>query len=104
MHVAKSRTPDVKKAQPDSKRCEVVKLFPGEDSRELLQRMLAELDSGALIGALVISFRPRTGESKRNFGLALSGVASTDPTIAAGALSACQVLVQELVLQDAGLL
>jgi hypothetical protein len=75
-----------------------------EESQTLFLQLLDQVKRGELIGAVVLSFRRPKGESKRNFALALSGVASTDPTLAAGALSACQVLVQELVLQDVGLL
>lgn len=85
----------------------VLRFYSGQDpcdeSRQLFERLADEANNGVLVGAVVISIYAR-GRSSRPYFLSLSGRARRDPTYAAGALSACHVLVQELALEDAGLL
>lgn len=76
---------------------------PNVESKELFEKLAVQAESGELVGAIVISMCRRTREGKQYF-LSLSGWASNNPTFAAGAMSSCQVLVQELALQDAGLI
>lgn len=76
---------------------------PSVDSKELFERLALQAQSGELVGAIVISMC-RRAKSEKQYYLSLSGWASNNPTFASGAMSACQVLVQELALQDAGLL
>lgn len=79
----------------------------GQDScvecKDLFTKLAGEAESGALVGAIVIAMYARN-RSNRPYNVALSGWASKNPTYAAGALSASHVLVQELALEEAGLL
>lgn len=78
-------------------------LHPDEDSKELFTRLLSQADSGELVGAVVISMCRRRRGGKI-YVLSLSGWAAHNATFAAGAMSACQLLIQELALQEAGLI
>jgi hypothetical protein len=81
-------------------------LRPAGDDAEtaaLLTRLLKDAIEGKLVGALVIPLYSRNGTTKP-FDLQLAGMPATNPTLAAGAMSACQVLVQEVALERAGLL
>lgn len=73
------------------------------DSKELFERLAEQAEQGELVGAIVISMCRRTRTDKKYF-LSMTGWAAQNPTFAAGAMSACKVLIQELALQDAGLL
>lgn len=78
-------------------------IHPSVESKELFEKLAGQAESGELVGAIVISMCRRNREGKQYF-LSLSGWASNNPTFASGAMSACQVLVQELALQEAGLI
>lgn len=78
-------------------------ITPNEDSRALFERLAAEAAQGDLVGSIVISLYKR-GRSNKHYYLSLSGWAQHNATFAAGAMSSCQLLMQELALQEAGLL
>lgn len=76
---------------------------PANDSMELFERLCREAEQGDLVGSIVVAmYRPRA--CGHRYFLSMTGWASNSPTFAAGAMSACQVLVQELALQEAGLI
>lgn len=79
----------------------VVQIGRDSESIELFERLARAAQAGELTGAIVIAICRPTGEQR--YLLSLAGTAANNPTYAAGAMSACQVLVQELALQDAGL-
>lgn len=81
----------------------LVAIHIDEDSKALFKRLVSQATDGELVGAIVISMcrRRKTGKF---YTLSLSGWASHNPTFAAGAMSACQVLLQELALKEAGLI
>lgn len=81
----------------------LVEVLKDQDTKETLQKLLKESESGDLVGAVVIPMYRRKGRAK-HFKLCVTGWASENPTLAAGAISACLVLITELSLQDAGLL
>lgn len=80
---------------------------PSADSKQLFEQLAQEADDGDLVGAVVVSMyrrsRGRGRPALKQYYLTMSGWASNNPTFAAGAMGACQVLVHELALQEAGL-
>lgn len=81
---------------------EVISIGSDDETRRLFETLAQAADDGDVVGAIVIAMRPRSRSGKKYF-MSLSGSAAANPTYASGAMSACQVLVQELALEDAGL-
>lgn len=87
---------------------EVVRLLESEPCRETagaFARLADEANCGAVIGAIVIAFHRRhQGPQNKYYSLVMTGVPSKHPTLAAGAMGACKVLVDELALEEAELI
>jgi hypothetical protein len=81
----------------------LVGMHTDEDSKELFKRLVQQADTGELVGSIVISFC-RKKKGGKFYTLSTSGWIASNPTLATGAMSACQVLLQELALKEAGLL
>lgn len=73
-------------------------------TRDLFMDLARAAEDGDVVGAIVIAICPRTGRTGKEYFMSLAGTAAKNPTYASGAMSACQVLVQELALEAAGLL
>ena len=86
-----------------NKHFSLVGIEPDADSRRLFAELMKQADSGELVGAVVVSMCRRKKHGKQYF-LSLSGWAAENPTFAAGAMSACQTLLHDLALKQAGLL
>lgn len=74
------------------------------ETRELFERLARAANDGTVVGAIVIALCPRTSRTGKKYFMSLAGSAAQNPTYASGAMSACQALVQDLALEDAGLL
>lgn len=81
----------------------LVELVKDAGTKEMLNKLLKEAESGDLVGAVVIPMY-RTKGSAKHYKLCLTGWAAQNPTLSSGAMSACLVLITELSLQEAGLL
>jgi hypothetical protein len=73
------------------------------ETRDLFMDLVREALHGDVVGAIVIPLHGRA-RSSTPYTLKLAGLASSNATLAAGAMAACQVLVQELALEHAGLI
>jgi len=71
------------------------------DTAELLHRLATEARQGKIVGAIVIPLY--TPNETRRYALWTSGLAAQNATLASGAVGACKVLLDELALQEAGL-
>ena len=78
-------------------------MLPSEQTAQLHARLTEEARRGELVGSIVIPLY-RHNHGKKQYLIALSGWAAENPTFAAGAMSVCQLLLQEKGLHDAGLL
>lgn len=81
---------------------ELVPPQPNAEVVELLTGLLRHTEAGAITGLVSIPLYNR-GHSGKKFGVSLAGRAKTNPTLAAGAMGTCQMLVQEIALKDAGI-
>lgn len=82
----------------------LIKSDPCRETAGAFVRLAEEADAGLVIGAVVIAFYRRGKTASKPYSLLVTGLPSQQPTLAAGAMSACQVLVNELALQEAGLI
>lgn len=80
----------------------IASLQPDLDSRDLFAELMKDAERGELVGAVVVAIRRRKDHDQHYY-LALSGRASSNPTYAAGCVAACQTLLHELALKQAGL-
>lgn len=78
-------------------------MLRSEQTVQLHARLAEEARRGELVGSIVIPLY-RRDQGKKQYLIALSGWAAENPTFAAGAMSVCQLLMQEKGLDDAGLL
>lgn len=81
----------------------LVKCPTDSESIRLLHDLMNEAVRGELVGVVVVSLYPRS-HPRHPYTLGLSGRAASSPTFASGAVGACQVLLHELSLEEAGLL
>jgi len=88
----------------DDGKLKVLRIGPDVETKELFERLAQAANDGDVVGAVVIAMCPRTGRTGKKYFMSLAGSAARNPTYASGAMSACQALVQDLALEDAGLL
>lgn len=85
----------------------ITSIRPEIDTRQLIEELAQAEESGDLVGTVVISMyrraRGRGRAAQKQFELSLSGWAAQNPVLASGTMSACQVLINDLALQEAGL-
>lgn len=74
------------------------------DTRKLFAELMKQADTGDLVGAIVVALCKKPGKKGgKQYFLSLSGWAANNPTFAAGAMGACQVLLHQAALKKAGL-
>jgi len=90
---------------PDE-RLKVVKLTDSDTQTvKALTHLAEDARSGQVVGTVVVALYHRGQLTKqKRYSLTITGLASRDPTLASGAIGACKVLIDELALQEAGLL
>jgi hypothetical protein len=80
---------------------ELVRSQPDRDTIELLTELLGLAQAGAISGLAVVSLHA-PGKSDRKMSVSLTGLAKSNPTLTAGAMSVGKLMVEELALKDAG--
>lgn len=80
----------------------VIDIGANADTCQLFEQLARQARAGEITGAVVIAIRPRALRGK-HYVLSLAGTAAGNPTYAAGAMSACQILLAELAMEDAGI-
>jgi hypothetical protein len=83
---------------------ELVRIGPDRETKELFEQLARAVQNGDVNGAIVIAMCPRTSTTGKKYFMSLAGTAAKNPTYASGAMNACSALVQDMALEDAGIL